>query len=30
MTGSTASGNADAAEIEKFDSGASGFWDPQG
>jgi 2-polyprenyl-6-hydroxyphenyl methylase / 3-demethylubiquinone-9 3-methyltransferase len=30
MTGITATGNADAAELGKFDSGASGFWDPQG
>jgi 2-polyprenyl-6-hydroxyphenyl methylase / 3-demethylubiquinone-9 3-methyltransferase len=30
MTGTTATGNADPAELEKFDSGASGFWDPHG
>jgi 2-polyprenyl-6-hydroxyphenyl methylase/3-demethylubiquinone-9 3-methyltransferase len=30
MTGSAPASNADAAELAKFDSGASGFWDPQG
>ena len=30
MKSSAAAGNADPAELAKFDSGASGFWDPQG
>ncbi len=30
MTGAAPLGNADAAELAKFDSGASGFWDPHG
>jgi 2-polyprenyl-6-hydroxyphenyl methylase/3-demethylubiquinone-9 3-methyltransferase len=30
MTGTAPAGNADVAELAKFDSGASGFWDAHG
>ena len=30
MSGGAPAGNADVAELAKFDSGASGFWDPHG